>query len=311
MQVPEYRSLYVFYKNMKKQLNKWPRGDPPLVPEAMQAEEIQFVEALLNQVSTLNTFRIQKQVDSAQALEELRAQEVEARLSIRWEEKQRVYQGLVNFHGETILLLHWSIMAYTAMVKLLKKHRRRTGILVESPRLQELLSQSEWSTDAVTTLIDQAESLISHLQPDIFVDHNPAPPLGGRRGSGDGGSENQVLLNTLASLPDDKAEDSGEDSAGTQDEAAEGQDKDGAASAGSSSYHPLSRAATSAEVPRGAQQPTEASGALHAESDPRAAEAEPVVNHALIQHMEDALRTWEYLGSHASTPSTVVRNNPR
>ena len=47
----------------------------------------------------------------------------------------------VDFHGEMLLLVHWSILAYTGLVKILKKHHKRTGLLVRAPHLDNLLSQ--------------------------------------------------------------------------------------------------------------------------------------------------------------------------
>ncbi len=47
----------------------------------------------------------------------------------------------VDFHGEMLLLVHWSILAYTGLVKILKKHHKRTGLLVRAPHLDNLLNQ--------------------------------------------------------------------------------------------------------------------------------------------------------------------------
>lgn len=63
------------------------------------------------------------------------------------EERQQIYQTLVNFHGQALLLMHYSILAYTAIVKLLKKHHKRTGILLQAPHLRDVLSQPAWSTE--------------------------------------------------------------------------------------------------------------------------------------------------------------------
>ena len=47
----------------------------------------------------------------------------------------------VDFHGEMLLLVHWSILAYTGLVKILKKHHKRTGLRVRAPHLDNLLNQ--------------------------------------------------------------------------------------------------------------------------------------------------------------------------
>jgi hypothetical protein len=55
--------------------------------------------------------------------------------------KAEAYRAFVNFHGELLMLLHWSILAYTGLVKILKKHRKRTGTLLHAPHLEHLLAQ--------------------------------------------------------------------------------------------------------------------------------------------------------------------------
>lgn len=50
-------------------------------------------------------------------------------------------QDFVNFHGQTLMLVHWSILAYTSVLKILKKHHKRTGLQVQEFSMQQLLSQ--------------------------------------------------------------------------------------------------------------------------------------------------------------------------
>lgn len=54
---------------------------------------------------------------------------------------QVVYRGFVNLHGRLLLMVQWSLLAYTGICKILKKHHKRTGLLVTSPQLQNLLAQ--------------------------------------------------------------------------------------------------------------------------------------------------------------------------
>ena len=49
--------------------------------------------------------------------------------------------------GEVLLLVHWSVLAYTATVKILKKHHKRTGLLLRAPQLGDLLSQPFCSSE--------------------------------------------------------------------------------------------------------------------------------------------------------------------
>ena len=66
------------------------------------------------------------------------------------EQLHAVYKRFVNFHGELLLMVHWSILAYTGLVKILKKHHKRTGLLVRAPHLDNLLSQPFCSIEVST-----------------------------------------------------------------------------------------------------------------------------------------------------------------
>jgi SPX domain protein involved in polyphosphate accumulation len=56
----------------------------------------------------------------------------------------------VDFHGEMLLLVHWSILAYTGLVKILKKHHKRTGLRVRAPHLDNLLNQPFCSVEVTS-----------------------------------------------------------------------------------------------------------------------------------------------------------------
>jgi SPX domain protein involved in polyphosphate accumulation len=43
--------------------------------------------------------------------------------------------------GEMVLLLHWSLLNYAAVVKILKKHDKRSGLLLRAPYLANVLQQ--------------------------------------------------------------------------------------------------------------------------------------------------------------------------
>ncbi|GIL58484.1 hypothetical protein Vafri_13613 [Volvox africanus] len=79
------------------------------------------------------------------------------------EQRAQLYKRFVNFHGEVLLLVHWSVLAYTATVKILKKHHKRTGLLLRAPQLADLLSQPFCSSELMTGLARKAEACIQHL----------------------------------------------------------------------------------------------------------------------------------------------------
>ncbi len=54
---------------------------------------------------------------------------------------QEVKTVLVQFHGEMVLLLHWSLLNYSGFCKILKKHDKHTGLLLRAPYVTSLLQQ--------------------------------------------------------------------------------------------------------------------------------------------------------------------------
>ena len=78
------------------------------------------------------------------------------------EQVHAVYKRFVNFHGELLLMGHWSILAYTGLVKILKKHHKRTGLLVRAPHLDNLLSQPFCSVE-VSCFYKVAYVSVRHL----------------------------------------------------------------------------------------------------------------------------------------------------
>lgn len=67
---------------------------------------------------------------------------------------------LVDFHGSCVLSLHWSLLNYGAINKILKKHDKRTGVLLRAPCLANVLAQPFNSTSIMSQLVKQAEELL-------------------------------------------------------------------------------------------------------------------------------------------------------
>jgi len=84
------------------------------------------------------------------------------------EESERflLRKQLLDFHGEALLLMHWSIMTYTGLVKILKKYCKRTGALLRADHLRNLLSQPFCSTDVRDGLGKAGELRACHFNTD-------------------------------------------------------------------------------------------------------------------------------------------------
>lgn len=161
---PELENLFVCYKQLKKKLKHLPVqrqglacGDASL-PSAL--EERSFVQALNNDVLQFNDLFIEKEEESVIKLGDLEEQANTASTS---EEIAQALTHAVDLHGQLLLLVHWSILAYTGLVKILKKHHKRTGFPIRAPHLENLLSQPFCSVELLTQLVRKAEELSQQL----------------------------------------------------------------------------------------------------------------------------------------------------
>lgn len=67
-------------------------------------------------------------------------------------------KDFADFHGELVLMEHWVSLNYTALVKILKKHDKRSNLSLRSPFLVSVLQQPFYSTEVLTELIKKTES---------------------------------------------------------------------------------------------------------------------------------------------------------
>ncbi|KAL0038339.1 hypothetical protein WJX77_002607 [Trebouxia sp. C0004] len=188
-ELPELHQLFVSYKQLKKRLKRLPErqelvrqrvrvagGELPEVDvrEVRQQEEA-FVQILDQDVQNFNSLFLDKEEDNVIRLSSL---EDDAAAAETPEQVHAVYKRFVNFHGELLLMVHWSILAYTGLVKILKKHHKRTGLLVRAPHLDNLLSQPFCSVELTTNLIKKAEQGVNGLiaklgAPALLSQHSP------------------------------------------------------------------------------------------------------------------------------------------
>ena len=65
--------------------------------------------------------------------------------------------ALAKFHGELVLLEHWCSLNYAALVKILKKHDKRSRLSLRLPILVNVLHQPFYSTEVLSKLVRTAE----------------------------------------------------------------------------------------------------------------------------------------------------------
>jgi hypothetical protein len=59
---------------------------------------------------------------------------------------------VLNLHGEVLLTMHWSMLAYTGLVKIMKKYHKRTSSLLHFPDMMDLLSHTFCRTEVCSRL---------------------------------------------------------------------------------------------------------------------------------------------------------------
>lgn len=159
--LPEMHSLFVLYKQMKKHLKQMQL----LLQEGNFREsnehESRFVESVNSNLHYLNVTFVEKEEHMVMKLEQL---EREARGIVGLEGCESMMRRFVDFHGEMVLFMHWSMLAYTSMVKILKKHQKKTGLQIPTVQRDNLVTQPICSTKVCLDLIHRVEDSVQGLQ---------------------------------------------------------------------------------------------------------------------------------------------------
>mmetsp|Transcript_37329 Transcript_37329/g.83055 ORF Transcript_37329/g.83055 Transcript_37329/m.83055 type:complete len:323 (+) Transcript_37329:409-1377(+) len=162
--IPELNHMFLRYKQLKKQIKAIPQhnregntsGDATNGGQ-LSAEEHEFLATLNEDLNRFNSFFIDQEES---AVIKLQALTDELQRATTAEQLQEHKARLVHFHGEMVLMLHWSLINYSAIVKILKKHDKRTGVLLRAPYLANVLHQPFYSTSVLSRLVKKAEELV-------------------------------------------------------------------------------------------------------------------------------------------------------
>ena len=313
---PELAGLFVAYKALKKKLKALPAapapaagsdagggadvavgagggdvaaGDAPTGDAAapprptMTPAEAAFAAELAADIRQFNHEFMEREED---AVIRLRSLEDDAKAAVHGGDAgaaAAAYRRLVDFHGELLIVVHWSILAYTGLVKILKKHHKRTGLLLRAPGLDNLLSQPFCSVELITDLAHKAEAAIAACGEGLGGGAAAPPRPGG--GAAAAGLVAAARARLSASV---EAEAEAGDASSDSDDGGGGGGGAGLARAASAA---ALRAAAAAAA--GPPQP----------ADPTAAPRPPA---SMMRQAEAALGLWSALRSTAATPSTVL-----
>ena len=127
---------------------------------SLTPDEGVFVSKLNEEIIKFNDYFIKREEELIIRVKDLgdRAEDAsddEERLSLR--------SVSVHLHGEIILLLHWCELNYIGLVKILKKHDKKTGLLLRSPFLANVVKQPFCSTTILKRLVKQVEDTIIQI----------------------------------------------------------------------------------------------------------------------------------------------------
>ena len=70
---------------------------------------------------------------------------------------------LANFHGELVLMEHWTNINFTALVKILKKHDKLSRVALRSPILVSVSKQPFYDTAVLSKMIARAQARVECL----------------------------------------------------------------------------------------------------------------------------------------------------
>ncbi|KAL5559805.1 hypothetical protein UlMin_036016 [Ulmus minor] len=187
---PDWREMFLSYKYLKKQLKLiYPKeGDEPPAKRLRLAdgdgdcdgdggdlaaaeinddgevtkEVADFVKLLREQIEKFNEFFLQKEEDYVIAWKELQDRIEKAKDAN--EDLAEVGRKVVDLHGEMVLLEIYSILNYTGLVKITKKHDKRSGApLIRMPFIQSVLQQPFFSIDVLNKLVKECETMLDSI----------------------------------------------------------------------------------------------------------------------------------------------------
>ena len=184
------------YKLLKQVLKTLPenKGDvKPATAGEVHAGERAFVQALSNELKKFNEFFMNREEEIVmkeghlQQLFDQNEERIASALSAGVYDDAclagdtGICQKFANFHGELVLLEHWTNLNYAALVKILKKHDKRSSLALRSPFLVNVLQQPFYSTEVLTAMIGRAEErfrAIEHRIREFLGEHVPRAELG-------------------------------------------------------------------------------------------------------------------------------------
>ena len=132
----------------------------PATPSMTPAER-EFVRVLNQDLEKVNTYFMEAEEDAVMKLQALEERLTGALCA----DDDTLRSAFVDLHGEMVLLLHWSLVNYAGVAKILKKHDKILGSEGRPlhPYLAKVLRQPFTSTEGISRLVKAAEGHVQRL----------------------------------------------------------------------------------------------------------------------------------------------------
>lgn len=178
--MPDWQDKFLTYKDLKQLINPKDGDNPPakrprlsdggdsFAPENNEEADVakedgDFVWLLEENIKKFNNFFVDKEEEYVIKWKELQGRVANAKVSN--EDLTEVGREIVDFHGEMVLLVNYSTLNYTGLVKIVKKYDKRTGAFLRMPFIQRVLQQPFFSTDLLNKLVKECEMMHEQLFP--------------------------------------------------------------------------------------------------------------------------------------------------
>jgi len=177
---PSPTPQFLCYKKLKKCLKTIPKKTEPaknadgtLKPgekRKLTEEQRAFVKTLNAELQKFNKFFMNAEEDLVikdslleKAYREVVNEDGTLAESFAMKKYRKICQAIADFHGELVLMEHWVGLNYTALVKILKKHDKRSNLSLRSPFLVSVLQQPFYRTEVLSQLITKTETRFRKL----------------------------------------------------------------------------------------------------------------------------------------------------
>lgn len=126
----------------------------------MTQQEREFIRVLNHDLERINAYFMEAEEDAV-----IKLQALQDRVAHGDENADSLRAAFVDFHGEMVLLLHWSLVNYAGVAKILKKHDKLLGTVGRPlhPFLANVLQQPFTSTEGISRLVKETEAHVQDL----------------------------------------------------------------------------------------------------------------------------------------------------